>query len=76
VVEDAMTVEQVCTVAGTLAHQLNNVLGALLLNVGLAVESLDADHPARMQMEELRKVGEVAADLSRQFVALSRVRRR
>ncbi len=58
--------------AGTLAHDLNNAIGSVLLNAQLALEALDRAAPGLAEIEEMRKAGESAAELTRRLQALSR----
>jgi len=58
--------------AGGVAHDFNNLLTALLGFTALALEDLDARHPARTDVEAIQSAGESAAALTRQLLAFSR----
>ena len=55
-----------------IAHDLNNVLTAVLGFGEVLRESLPADHPGRALADELLKAGERGAYLTRQLLAFSR----
>jgi signal transduction histidine kinase len=61
--------EAITTLAGGLAHDLNNLLTGVLGNASLVEDSLPADHPARKQLRELAKSGERAADIVAQVLS-------
>jgi two-component system cell cycle sensor histidine kinase/response regulator CckA len=58
--------------AGGVAHNFNNLLTIVNGNSDLLAGALDAGHPWRPFLEEIRKAGERAADLTRQLLAFSR----
>ncbi len=64
--------EAVGRLAGGIAHDFNNLLTAINGYSALVLESLDEDHPARGDVEEIRKAGERAAILTEQLLAFSR----
>ena len=55
--------EAIGTLAGGIAHDYNNILGAILGNGEVALLTLDADSPARRHVEEMVVAGERAAAL-------------
>jgi signal transduction histidine kinase len=55
--------EAIGTLAGGIAHDYNNILGAILGNGEVALLTLDADNPARRHVEEMVVAGERAAAL-------------
>lgn len=61
--------EAIATLAGGLAHDLNNLLTVVLGNASLVAESLPVSHPGRNQMHELNKAGERAAHIVSQVLA-------
>ena len=68
----AQKIEAVGRLAGGIAHDFNNLLTAIFGFSDLALEQLDADHPARPEVQEVRKAAESAASLTRQLLAFSR----
>jgi signal transduction histidine kinase/ActR/RegA family two-component response regulator len=55
--------EAIGTLAGGIAHDYNNILGAILGNGEVALHTLDANSPARRHVEEMVAAGERAAAL-------------
>ena len=55
--------EAIGTLAGGIAHDYNNILGAILGNGEVALLTLDAESPARRHVEEMVVAGERAAAL-------------
>ena len=68
----AQKMEAVGRLAGGVAHDFNNVLGAILANTDLALEELGPDHPVSADLIEIRKAAERSADLTRQLLAFAR----
>lgn len=67
----AQKIETIGQLAGGLAHDFNNMLGVILGNVELAMDLMDEDHPAYIELEEVRKTVEYSAALPRQLLAFS-----
>lgn len=68
----AQKMESVGRLAGGVAHDFNNMLGAIMGNVALALEVLPPDAPARENLEEIEKCAQRSADLTRQLLAFAR----
>jgi CheY-like chemotaxis protein len=54
------------------AHDFNNMLGAILGNAELALEALGPSHPARADLLEIQEAARRSADLTRQLLAFAR----
>jgi two-component system cell cycle sensor histidine kinase/response regulator CckA len=71
---ESQKIEAVGRLAGGVAHDFNNLL-MIILSYGSAIaRQLDADHPSRGPLEEIRKAGQRANALTKQLLALSRHR--
>jgi nitrogen-specific signal transduction histidine kinase/ActR/RegA family two-component response regulator len=68
----AQKMEAIGTLAGGIAHDYNNVLGAVMANAALAQVELSADHPASEPLRQIGKAGDRARALVRQILAFSR----
>ena len=66
------SVDDLRRAARRVAHDLNNALGALLVNAQLALELVGETSPAHADLVEARRAGEVAAALTGQLQALVR----
>jgi signal transduction histidine kinase/ActR/RegA family two-component response regulator len=58
--------------AGGVAHDFNNLLTAINGYSSLALQRLEADHPITSYLEEIKKAGDRAANLTRQLLAFGR----
>ncbi len=67
----AQKLESLGVLAGGVAHDFNNLLTGILGNASLAMDSLSPVSPVRLQIEQVVKAGERAADLTRQLLAYS-----
>jgi two-component system cell cycle sensor histidine kinase/response regulator CckA len=68
----AQKMEAIGRLAGGIAHDLNNALTAIAGYSELALGEVAADHPARPDVEEIRRAAERAGSVTRQLLAFSR----
>lgn len=61
--------EAIATLAGGLAHDLNNLLTGVLGNASLVADSLPLHHPSRNLLNELNRAGERAAHIVAQVLS-------
>jgi CheY-like chemotaxis protein len=64
--------EAIGRLAGGIAHDLNNALTAIAGYAELALGEVELDHPARADVEEIRKAAERAGSVTRQLLTFSR----
>ena len=64
--------EAIGRLAGGIAHDLNNALTAIAGYAELALGEVEPDHPARPDVEEIRRAAERAGSVTRQLLAFSR----
>ena len=72
----AQKMEAIGRLAGGIAHDFNNILAVILANAEFTLASLDASHPARGELDEIRNGAERAAALTRQLLTFSRKQKR
>ncbi len=68
----AHKLETLGNVAGGVAHDFNNLLTAIRGSAGLLLESLPANHPSRVEAEEVLRAAEHAATLTARLLSFSR----
>ena len=64
--------EAIGKLAGGVAHDFNNLLTVILGHSQIVQEMLDLDSPLREGLEQIRKAGERASELTQQLLAFSR----
>ena len=68
----AQKMESIGRLAGGVAHDFNNMLGAILGNTELAIQRIAPGDPLLALLLEIRKAAERSADLTRQLLAFAR----
>ena len=70
--QQAQKLESVGRLAGGVAHDFNNMLGAILGYTELALEKVDPTDALHADLEEVRKAAERSADLTSRLLAFAR----
>jgi PAS domain S-box-containing protein len=68
----AQKMESIGRLAGGVAHDFNNMLGAILGYTELAMEQVEPDNPLLTDLEKIQKAAQRSADLTRQLLAFAR----
>jgi PAS domain S-box-containing protein len=68
----AQKMEAIGKLAGGIAHDFNNLLTAINGYSDLSLRRLETEHPVRRNLEEIKKAGQRATNLTRQLLAFSR----
>lgn len=68
----AQKMESVGRLAGGVAHDFNNMLGAILGNAEIALMNIDSDHPLYEELSEIHKTTIRSAELTRQLLGFAR----
>lgn len=69
--QQAQKLESLGSLAGGIAHDFNNLLCGILGGVELAMDELDAEHPARGALAIVQRTAREATELCRQLLAYS-----
>ena len=64
--------EAIGTIAGGIAHDFNNILGIIMGNAELAVDTIEESNPALSNFKEIKKACLRASDVVRQLLNFSR----
>lgn len=64
--------EAIGTIAGGIAHEFNNILGIIIGNMELAVDSVDPENPAQLYLQEIKTASFRASDIVKQLLNFSR----
>ena len=70
--QESQQLEAVGRLAGGVAHDFNNLVAAILSYADLILQSLPPNDQHRDDVEEIKRAGRHAAELTRQLVAFSR----
>ncbi len=70
--QQAQKMESVGRLAGGVAHDFNNMLGAILGHAELALEAVGPSHSVRADLLEIQSAAKRSADLTRQLLAFAR----
>ncbi len=68
----AQKMEAIGQLAGGVAHDFNNILAAIMMNLGLLKDNPALDAESRRSLEELVKESQRAADITRQLLMFGR----
>ncbi|MFA5902946.1 MAG: PAS domain S-box protein [Desulfobacula sp.] len=64
--------EAIGTIAGGIAHDFNNILGIIIGNMELAIDSIEECNPVLLNLKEIKKASLRAGDVVRQLLNFSR----
>nr|MBA3556948.1 PAS domain-containing protein [Gemmatimonadales bacterium] len=70
--QQAQRVQSVGRLAGGIAHEVNNLMTAVLGFGSFAIRELEPGHPATAEVEQMIRAGERAAAITRQLLAFTR----
>jgi PAS domain S-box-containing protein len=70
--QESLRLEAVGRLAGGIAHDLNNMLAAILGFSEFLTRSMDPDDPKRADVQQISRAADRSADLTRQLLAFAR----
>jgi PAS domain S-box-containing protein len=70
--QQAQKMESIGRLAGGVAHDFNNMLGAIIGYTELAMQQLETPSPIHADLDEIKRAAERSADLTRQLLAFAR----
>ena len=68
----AQKLQAIGRLAGGVAHDFNNMLGVIIGHSDLVLSTMDASHPLREDLVEIRRAAERSAELTGQLLAFAR----
>lgn len=68
----AQTMEALGILAGSIVHNLNNLMTAILGHARLAMDDLDPQHPAQRSLAQIARAGDAAGALTREILDFER----
>jgi PAS domain S-box-containing protein len=68
----ALRLEAIGRLAGGVAHDFNNILTVILGAADMVLQEADTEWPGRADLQDIRRAGQRAADLTSQLLAFSR----
>jgi PAS domain S-box-containing protein len=74
--QETQKLEAIGALAGGIAHDFNNIVAGILGNTQLALDDLDAAHPAVQSLQQIRKAGLRAREMVQQILTFARRRPR
>jgi PAS domain S-box-containing protein len=70
--QQAQKMDAIGALAGGVAHDFNNALSVIICNAELTLTELRPEDPVRLALDDIRRAGERASELTRQLLAFGR----